>query len=118
MALRFRTHRCGFLSLLSISFSCPSSPSGLPPMLVATITVPALLGEFNLCDRVEHPVFVRAFGDEVAAQHLPVSRLVHGKAGLCQQVAEQHACVALVDLGVLVVDGDGGLRHGLEIGNR
>src|SRR5277367_2071700 len=41
IALRFRTHRCGFLSPLSTSLNCPSSPNGLPFMLVATITLPS-----------------------------------------------------------------------------
>ena len=37
---KFRTHRCGFLSPLSTSLNCPSVPSGLPPIVVATITSP------------------------------------------------------------------------------
>src|SRR5580704_5005956 len=40
IALKFRTHRCGFLSPLSTSLNWPSATSGLPPMFVATITSP------------------------------------------------------------------------------
>ena len=36
----FRTHRIGFLSPVATSLSSPSSPSPLPPRLVATITSP------------------------------------------------------------------------------
>src|SRR5207248_65303 len=114
---KFRTHRCGFLSSLSISLNWPSSPSGFPFTLNRDNHLTVMLRAFNLRHRVQHPVLVRSLRDKITPQHLPVSRLIDRQSTLRQQVAQQHARVTLFSFRMFVVDRHHLLRHPFNSAN-
>src|SRR5271170_1875694 len=73
--------------------------------------IAVMLGAFDLRHRIEYPVLIHTLGDDVAPEHLLMSRLIHRQPIFSQQITQEHTRVGLVCLHMFVVDAYRLLRH-------